>query len=336
MHQETFAALILEQEEGETRHAIRRLGRDDLPAGEVTVAVEYSSLNYKDALAITGKGPIIRPRDFPIAPGIDFAGTVVESDSPDYQPGDKVLLTGWGVGERHWGGLAQLARVKAEWLVPLPPGLTTRQAMGIGTAGFTAMLCVLALEDRGLAPGADGREVAVTGAGGGVGGIAVALLARLGHNVTAISGRAAIHDYLRDLGARQVVGRDALPVGKARPLESERWGGAVDTVGGDLLAALLPTMAYNTTVACCGNAGGIELRTTVFPFILRAVALVGVESVLCPAERRRHAWSRLARDLPLDALDRMTQTVPLADAPRLCAEILAGRVRGRVVVDVNQ
>ncbi len=171
---------------------------------------------------------------------------------------------------------------------------------------------------------------------GGVGGIAVALLARLGHNVTAISGRAAIHDYLRDLGARQVVGRDALPVGKARPLESERWGGAVDTVGGDLLAALLPTMAYNTTVACCGNAGGIELRTTVFPFILRAVALVGVESVLCPAERRRHAWSRLARDLPLDALDRMTQTVPLADAPRLSAEILAGRVRGRVVVDVNR
>lgn len=333
---ETFAALILAREGGKTRSTITQLRRDDLPPGEVLVAVEYSSLNYKDGLAITGKGPIVRPQDFPMVPGIDFAGTVEESASPDYRPGDKVVLTGWGVGERHWGGLAQRARVQAGWLVPLPAGLTTRQAMGIGTAGFTAMLCIMALEERGLAPGEDQREIAVTGAGGGVGGVAVAVLSHLGHNVTAITGRAEIHDYLRDLGARRIVGRDTLPVGRARPLESERWGGAIDTVGGDMLAALLATMAHNATVACCGNAGGVELSTTVFPFILRGVALVGVESVRCAPPRRRAAWSRLARDLPPAALDRMTQTAALADVPALAEQITQGRVRGRIVVDVNR
>lgn len=332
----TFKALYLEQKDGKTRSAIRALSRDDLPAGDVLVAIEYSSLNYKDGLAITGKGPIIRPKDFPMVPGIDFAGTVVESDSPDYQPGDKVILTGWGIGERHWGGLAQLARVKSEWLVLLPESLTTEQAMGIGTAGFTAMLCVMALEERGLTPGESRREVAVTGASGGVGGIAIAVLAHLGHGVTAITGRAEAHDYLRQLGARQVAGRDVLPIGTARPLESERWGAAIDTVGGDLLAALLPTMAHNATIACCGNAGGIELHTTVFPFILRGVALVGVESVTCAPERRRAAWARLARDLPKDALNRIARTVPLADVPAMSEELLRGQVRGRIVVDVNQ
>jgi acrylyl-CoA reductase (NADPH) len=323
-----FKALVLDQQDGQTRAQIRELDIDALPAGDVLVDVAYSSLNYKDGLAITGRGKVIRA--FPMAPGIDFAGTVAESRHPDYRPGDQVVLTGWGVGERHWGGMSQKARVKGDWLIPLPGGMSLQQSMAIGTAGFTAMLCVMALEDQGFVPG---REVLVTGASGGVGGVAVALLAELGHAVVASTGRAEERDYLTALGAREVIGR--LPA-EGRSLESERWGGAVDTVGGATLAAVLRALAYRASVVACGNAGGAELVTTVFPFILRGVNLLGVESVMCPPERRRAAWARLARDLPADKLDRMTQVAPLGDVPALSQQILAGNVRGRVVVDVNR
>jgi acrylyl-CoA reductase (NADPH) len=266
-------------------------------------------------------------------PGIDLAGTVEESSSPSYQPGDSVILTGWGIGERHWGGFAEKARVKADWLVPLPDGLSLQQAMGIGTAGFTAMLCVMTLEERGVQPGA--REVLVTGAGGGVGSVAVAILASLGYRVVASTGRAETHEYLRALGAQEILDRSAIAKPSGRPLESERWGGAIDSVGGDTLAAVLPMMAYRSTVACCGLAAGTNLTTTVLPFILRGVGLIGVESVLCPSERRRAAWTRLAQDLPKSALDQISQIAPLSDVPRLSEEILAGRIRGRIVVDVK-
>jgi acrylyl-CoA reductase (NADPH) len=328
---DTFKALLAEQKDGVTQVALRELSKNDLPPGDVLVAVAYSTLNYKDGLAVTGQGKVIRK--FPLVPGIDLAGSVVESASPAYRPGDAVVLTGWGVGESHWGGLAQLARVKAEWLVPLPQGLSLKQAMGIGTAGFTAMLCVLALEEHGLTP-ADQREVVVTGAAGGVGSIAVAVLAKLGYNVVASSGRAELHDYLRQLGAKQVLDRSVLAK-PGRPLESERWAGAVDTVGGDTLATLLTGMAANASVAACGNAAGFTLTTTVFPFILRGVNLLGINSVMVPQPRRLLAWERLARDLPAPALDSMIQVAPLAQVPELSQQILKGQVRGRVVIDVN-
>jgi acrylyl-CoA reductase (NADPH) len=328
---DSFKALVLEERDGKPQAAIRELGRDDLPAGEVLVRVAYSSLNYKDGLAITGQGRIIR--NYPMVPGIDFTGTVVESASPAYRPGDQVILTGWGVGERHWGGFSQMARVNADWLVPLPTGLGPRDAMAFGTAGFTAMLCVMALEEAGIAPGE--REVVVTGAAGGVGSVAVALLARAGHNVTASTGRAAEHDYLTALGARQIIDRSTLSTPSNRPLESERWAGGVDTVGGDTLATLLKAVAYTGAVAACGLAGGSSLNTTVLPFILRGVRLLGVDSVMCTRPRREAAWARLARDVPADQLARVTRTIPLADLPTVAADILAGNVRGRIVVDVN-
>lgn len=328
---ESFRALVLEERDGKTQAAVRDLGRDDLPAGDVLVQVAYSSLNYKDGLAITGQGRIIR--NYPMVPGIDFSGTVVESSSAAYRPGDQVILTGWGVGERHWGGLAGMARVKADWLVKLPDGLSTHGAMTFGTAGFTAMLCVMALEDAGVVPGE--REVIVTGAAGGVGSVAVAMLAQAGHNVTASTGRAGEHDYLTALGARQIIDRATLATPSNRPLESERWAGGVDTVGGDTLASVLKGVAYGGAVAACGLAGGSGLNTTVLPFILRGVRLLGVDSVMCPRPRREAAWARLASDFPAAHLDRVTQTVPLADLPTLAGDILAGKVRGRVVVDVN-
>ncbi len=328
-----FTALVVEKDDGGLSVGLRSLARDALPAGDVTVAVAYSDLNYKDGLALTGQGSIIR--SYPMVPGIDYAGTVEASDSPAFRPGDKVILTGWGVGERHWGGYAQLARAKAEWLVPLPEGLSLQQSMSIGTAGLTAMLCVMALEDHGLMPAAVGeREVLVTGAAGGVGSIAVAVLAHLGYSVTAVSGRAEAHDYLRELGARQVVGREGLPI-KGKPLEAQRWAAAVDVVGGDVLAAVLAQMGYGGAVAACGLAGGHALATTVFPFILRGVSLLGVDSVYCPLERRQQAWARLARDLPAAALARIARVVPLREVPALAPQILQGRIRGRVVVDVN-
>lgn len=325
----SFKALVVESGDPYTA-LLRDVSLDELPPGEVLVRVAYSSLNYKDGLAVTGAGKVIR--SFPLAPGIDFAGTVVESASPDFRPGDEVVLTGWGVGERHWGGLSQMARVKAEWLVPKPEGLSLHQTMGIGTAGFTAMLCVMALEEHGVGPG--GREVLVTGAAGGVGSIAVAVLAKLGYRVVAATGRPQERPYLESLGAAEVLERGVLTA-PAKPLESERFAGAVDTVGGAVLAGVLPRIAYGGSVAACGNAGGAKLETTVFPFILRGVNLLGVESVMCPRERRLRAWERLARDLPLNLLDASVQTVDLAAVPELAQQILAGQVRGRIVVDLG-
>ncbi len=330
MMNESFKALLLDEIEGTVQARVAELSPDALPAGDVLISVAYSSLNYKDGLALTGQGKIVR--SYPMVPGIDLAGAVVESASPTFKPGDRVVLTGWGVGERHWGGYAQLARVRSEWLVPVPPGLSLRQAMTIGTAGLTAMLCVMALEERGLTPG--DREVVVTGAAGGVGSVAVAILAKLGYNVTAVTGRAEAHAYLQSLGARQILDRSALAP-SPRPLESERWGGAVDTVGGEPLAALLRSMAYGSGVAACGLAAESSLPTTVLPFILRGVSLIGIDSVMCPLPRRQAAWRRLARDLTPAALEQMTQVVTLQDLPALSREILQGRVRGRVVVDVN-
>jgi acrylyl-CoA reductase (NADPH) len=331
MSHETFKALLAEQVDGQTQVAIREVHQDDLPSGDVLVAVAYSTLNYKDGLAVTGQGKVIRK--FPMAPGIDFAGNVVESTSPAYKAGDAVVLTGWGVGESHWGGFAQMARVKAEWLVPLAQGLSLKQAMGIGTAGFTAMLCILALEEHGLTP-ADPREVVVTGAAGGVGSIAVAILAKLGYNVVAVTGRVETHDYLCQLGAKTILDRSVVAK-PGKPLESERWAGAVDTVGGDTLAALLPGLVSNGSVAACGNAAGFGLNTTIFPFILRGVNLLGINSVMVPQARRLVAWERLANDLPKEALEVMMQVAPLAQIPELSQQILKGQVRGRVVVDVN-
>jgi acrylyl-CoA reductase (NADPH) len=330
MTTQTFRALVVEQNDAGRDVSIRELSTEALPAGEVLVEIAYSTLNYKDGLAVTGKGKILRQRL--MAPGIDFAGTVRETASPLYKAGDQVVLTGWGVGERHWGGFSQLNRVPAEWLVPLPAGLELRHSMAIGTAGFTAALCVLALEAQGLRPGE--REVVVTGAAGGVGSVAVALLAHGGYRVVASTGRAHEADYLRHLGAHEVVDR-ALFTQSGKPLESERWGGAIDTVGGATLAGLFRSMAYNSAVAACGNAGGVEFTASVFPFILRGVRLIGIESVLVETALRRTAWQRLARDLPRNTLDSMTQTIALSEVPAYAEQITQGQIRGRVVVNVN-
>jgi acrylyl-CoA reductase (NADPH) len=327
----SFKALLVEKEGDAQTAALKELQPDALPEGDVLVRVAYSSLNYKDGLAVTGKGPIIRK--FPLVPGIDLAGTVEESDSPDYKPGDQVVLTGWGIGERYWGGYTQLNRVKSEWLVPLPDGLTLEQAMGIGTAGFTAMLCVLALEAHGCTPASG--EVVVTGATGGVGSIAVAILGKLGHTVIASTGSPEAHDYLKSLGASDFIDRSVLGEASKRPLESARWAGAVDTVGGDTLASLLKGMQVGASVAACGNAGGVALNTTVFPFILRGVNLLGIDSVMCPRELRQEAWQRLSQDLPKAALDSMVQVAPLSEVQAFSEQILQGQVRGRTGIDVN-
>jgi len=328
---DTFKALLLEQTDGKLSASVKELAASALPAGDVTIQVEFSSLNYKDGLAVTGKGRIIR--NFPAIAGIDLAGTVIQSEAAAYKPGDQVILTGWGLGERHWGGYSQLARVKGEWLVPLPPGMSAHQSMAIGTAGLTAMLCVQALENHGIQPGG---EVVVTGAAGGVGSVAVALLAQRGFQVVASTGRPGSHEYLKSLGASAIIDRSALATASERPMESERWAGAVDTVGGETLSAVLKSVAYGGSVAACGLAGGSELKSTVFPFILRGVNLLGIDSVSCPTPRRMEAWRRLTRDLPAAMLDRITTTVGLADLPGLADQILQGQVQGRVVVDVNR
>jgi acrylyl-CoA reductase (NADPH) len=327
---ETFRALVVTERPEGREVAIQELPVDALPAGEVLVRVAYSTLNYKDGLAVTGKGKVLRQN--PMAPGIDFAGTVVESASPRFKPGDDVVLTGWGVGERHWGGFSQLNRVPSEWLVPLPSGLSLRQSMAIGTAGFTAMLCVLALERFGMRPGE--REVVVTGAAGGVGSVAVALLAQAGYTVVGATGRPQEAEYLRALGASDVIDHSVFTT-PGRPLESERWAGAIDTVGGATLGGLFRSMAYHSAVAACGNAGGAEFTTSVFPFILRGVALLGVESVMVPTDERQAAWERIARDLPGDLIDRTITTIGLGDIAAYSEAITNGQVRGRVVVDVN-
>ena len=308
---------------------VRAIDEADLPEGDVTIQVAYSSLNYKDALAITGASPVVRK--FPMVPGIDLAGTVTHSVHPRWQPGDQVILNGWGVGESHWGGLAEQARVRGDWLVPLPAGLSLQQAMAIGTAGYTAMLCVMAIERQGVQPGAG--EVVVTGAAGGVGSVAVALLAKLGHQVTALTGRPQEEAYLRRLGATQVVPRQPWSE-PGKPLAKERWVAAVDTVGGQVLANVCAAMRYEGVVTACGLAGGMAWPASVAPFILRGVSLLGIDSVMCPLPRRSLAWSRLATDLDLSLLGSMTQEVPLSEAVAMAPALLEGKVRGRIVVRV--
>ena len=328
----TFRALVVDKYDDGTTHAeVRELSMGDLPPSEVTVAVEYSTVNYKDGLCIGPGGGLVR--SYPHVPGIDFAGTVEASTDDRYRPGDKVVLTGWRVGEAHWGGYAQRANVRADWLVPLPEGLSTRQAMAVGTAGFTAMLAVMALEDHGLAPGHG--PVLVTGAAGGVGSVATALLAALGHEVAAVTGRPETADYLKGLGATTIVAREELAETVKRPLESETWAGCIDAVGGAMLARLLGQMKYGCSVAAVGLAGGAALPATVIPFLLRGVNLLGIDSVMQPYENRLRAWRRIARDLPMDRLESMVVPAVLGDLPRLGADILKGRMRGRVVVDVN-
>jgi acrylyl-CoA reductase (NADPH) len=328
-----FKALVVERDEDtkKTTASVQEIGLDDLPHGEVTVAVDYSTVNYKDGLCIGPGGGLVRK--YPHVPGIDFAGTVEASEDDRYTPGDKVVLTGWRVGEAHWGGYAQKARVKADWLVPLPDGMTTRQAMAVGTAGFTAMLAVMALEDHGLTTGHG--PVLVTGAAGGVGSVATAILANLGHEVAGVTGRPETADYLKSLGASQIVPRDEINETVKRPLESESWAGCVDAVGGAMLARVLGQMKYGASVAAVGLAGGAALPATVIPFLLRGVNLLGIDSVMQPYDNRVRAWQRIARDLPMDKLEAMVQPATLADLPQLGADILAGQVKGRVVVDVN-
>ncbi|MEW5269854.1 acrylyl-CoA reductase (NADPH) [Escherichia coli] len=322
-------ALLLEQQDGKTLASVQTLDESRLPEGDVTVDVHWSSLNYKDALAITGKGKIIR--NFPMIPGIDFAGTVRTSEDPRFHAGQEVLLTGWGVGENHWGGLAEQARVKGDWLVAMPQGLDARKAMIIGTAGFTAMLCVMALEDAGVRP-QDG-EIVVTGASGGVGSTAVALLHKLGYQVVAVSGRESTHEYLKSLGASRILPRDEFV--ESRPLEKQVWAGAIDTVGDKVLAKVLAQMNYGGCVAACGLAGGFTLPTTVMPFILRNVRLQGVDSVMTPPARRAQAWQRLVTDLPESFYTQAAKEISLAEAPKFAEAIINNQIQGRTLVKVN-
>ena len=328
-----FNALVMEQnDEGLAAAEIKEIGEDALPEGNVTVAVEYSTVNYKDGLCLSAKGGGL-VRNYPHVPGIDYAGTVEASDDGRYKPGDKVVLTGWRVGEATWGGYAQKARISADKLVPLPEGLTTRQAMAVGTAGFTAMLAVMALEDHGLKPGQG--PVLVTGAAGGVGSVATAILANLGYEVAAVTGRPDQADYLKSLGATTIVPREELNETTKRPLEAETWAGCVDAVGGDMLARVLGQMKYGASVSAVGLAGGAGLPATVIPFLLRGVNLLGIDSVMQPYDNRVRAWKRVASDLPMEKLEAMVQPATLNDLPALGSDILKGQVKGRVVVDVN-
>lgn len=329
----SFKALLVEKpDDGKATASVKELDESQLPAdGNVTVAVEYSTLNYKDGLCVNGIGGLVR--NFPHIPGIDFAGTVEASDDARYKPGDKVVLTGWRVGEVWWGGYAQKARVKADWLVPLPDGLTTRQAMIVGTAGFTSMLAVMALEAHGLKAG--NGEVLVTGASGGVGSVATAILNKLGYEVAAVTGRPEQADYLKGLGATRIVPREDVATPSGRPLDRETWAGCVDAVGGSMLAAILPQLKYGASAAAVGLAGGNKLETTVIPFLLRGVNLLGIDSVMQPYENRMAAWKRIASDLPIEKLEAMASPATLAELPELGRAILKGQVKGRVVVDVN-
>jgi acrylyl-CoA reductase (NADPH) len=328
---ETFRALVLGNISGSVCAAVKDLPTHSLPDGDVLVSVAWSSLNYKDALAVTNRGKIVRR--FPMVPGIDFSGVVVDSKSSRFKPGDQVILTGWGAGEEHWGGFAQLARVKADWLMPLPQGLTLKSAMAIGTAGLTAMFCIMALEEHAVRPGKG--DVLVTGATGGVGCVAVVSLAKLGYRVVASTGKADAHEFLKSLGAGDIMDRRELAKHSDRPLESGRWAGAIDSVGGDALAAVLRQMQRDGCVAAVGLAGGAELHTTVHPFILRGVSLIGISSGQMSTERRLTAWTRLARELPMDTLDRLTQVAPLDEVPALSQAMINGQTRGRIVIDVN-
>ncbi len=328
-----FKALVMEQgDDGLAAAEIKEIDEGALPEGNVTVAVEYSTVNYKDGLCLSAKGGGL-VRNYPHVPGIDYAGTVEASDDDRYAAGDKVVLTGWRVGEATWGGYAQKARISADKLVPLPKGLDTRQAMAVGTAGFTAMLAVMALEDHGLKPGTG--PVLVTGAAGGVGSVATAILAHLDYEVAAVTGRPDQADYLKSLGATTIVAREDLNETTKRPLETETWAGCVDAVGGEMLARILGQMKYGASVSAVGLAGGAGLPATVIPFLLRGVNLLGIDSVMQPYDNRLRAWERIATDLPMDKLEAMIRPATLSDLPALGADILKGQVKGRVVVDVN-
>ena len=326
-----FKALLIDKTDAGYHATLQDIDDQRLPDGDVTVRVEYSTVNYKDGLAITGKSPVVR--SFPMVPGIDFAGTVEASANAAFPVGSKVVLNGWGVGESHWGGLAQKARVKGEWLVPLPASLSTRQAMAIGTAGYTAMLCILALEKQGVRPG-DG-EIVVSGAAGGVGSIAVTVLSKLGYRVVAISGRPAEHDFIKSLGAVEIIDREAF-ANPGKPLAKERWAGAVDVVGSHMLVNICASTRNRGVVTACGLAGGMDFPATVAPFILRGVMLVGIDSATCPQNLRIEAWNRLAQDLDPAKLADIAHEIGLSQALALAPDILAGKVRGRVIVDVNR
>lgn len=324
-------AILIEKDEDGHRVEVTDVDESDLPDGDVTVRIDYSTLNYKDSLAITGSSPVVR--SFPMIPGVDLAGTVESSEHAGFGKGDRVVLNGWGVGETHWGGFAPKARVHGDWLVPLPEVFSTRQAMAIGTAGYTAMLCVMALEDHGVAP--DAGEVLVTGAAGGVGSVAVSVLANLGYTVVASTGRLEEHDYLQELGAAEIIDRKELSE-PGRPLAKERWVGAVDVAGSYTLANVCAATVYGGTVAACGLAQGLDLPGTVAPFILRGVTLAGVDSVSCPTPRRLEAWRRLATDLDLGHIELMAREIPLEETIPAAPDQLAGKTRGRIVVDVNR
>ena len=326
-----FRGILIQKDDAGYRSSMTELDEGQLPDGDVTVRVSHSTLNYKDALAITGKGPVVRR--FPMVPGIDLAGTVEHSTHPDYQTGDAVILNGWGVGESHWGGLAQRARLSGDWLVPLPEQFTPQQAMAIGTAGYTAMLCVLALERHGVTP--EDGEILVTGATGGVGSVATAVLSSLGFTVVAVSGRPEEAEYLKSLGAVDILDRTTFATpGKA--LAKERWAGAVDVVGSHTLANVCAATKYRGVVTACGLAGGMDFPGTVAPFILRGLTLAGIDSVMCPRPERLEAWQRLGKDLDVSKLTTISKEVSLAEVLSLAPEMLNGRVRGRVVVDVNR
>ncbi|MBM3565858.1 MAG: oxidoreductase [Alphaproteobacteria bacterium] len=327
-----FKALVLDEAEGKVTPSIKTLEDQALPEGDVIVAVRYSTLNYKDGLIVQGLGKLVRK--YPHIPGIDFSGVVEASSSPKFKPGDEVVLTGYRVGEIHWGGFAAKARVQSDWLVPLPKGLTLKQAMALGTAGFTAMLAIMALEEHGLKPANEG-EVLVTGAAGGVGSVAVAVLAALGYRVAAGTGRADQHAYLKDLGASVIVDRAELATPPKGPVASGRWSGIIDNVGGEQLGHILASLRYWGSCASVGNAGGVKFTATVVPFFLRGINLLGIDSNTCPMDRRLKAWARLAKEMPLSKLDAMTATVGLGDVVGLAGKILQGQVRGRTVIDLG-
>lgn len=328
----SFNALLVEKDEsGKTNASVQQMEESQLPEADVTIDVEYSTVNYKDGLCIGPGGGLVR--NYPHVPGIDLAGTVAKSDSDKYAPGDKVVLTGWRVGEAWWGGYSQKARVKSEWLVPLPNGITTRQAMAVGTAGVAAVLAIMALENHGLQK--DSGPVLVTGGAGGVGSIAIAILHNLGYEVAAVTGRPEAHDYLKSLGATTIVAREDINETVKRPLETETWAGCVDAVGGDMLARILGQLKYDASVAAVGLAGGPKLNATVLPFLLRGVNILGIDSVMQPFENRLKAWQKISEALPMDKLEAMVSPATLSDLPELGKQILAGQVQGRVVVDVN-
>lgn len=328
---DTFNALVIRSTEGGQSATIEQLTDSDLPEGDVVVDVDYSSLNYKDGMALSGKARIIR--SFPMVPGIDLTGTVVSSKNDRFAPGDAVILTGWSVGERYWGGYTQRQRVRADWLVTRPESMSPVQAMGIGTAGLTAMLCVMGLEDGGATP--ESGPIVVTGAAGGVGSVATAILANLGYAVTAVTGRPEQHDYLTSLGASAFLSRDEM-TSAPKPLEAETWAGAVDTVGSTMLAKVIAQTKYSGVVTACGLAGGVDLPSTVMPFILRGVRLQGIDSVQAPTAMRERAWARLATDLPTTLLEDLTTVIPMSEVLDQGAEIMAGQTRGRIVVDPHK